>query len=396
MNYDFDTVIDRRGSNSSKWDMGEAFLKSGFAPRFDENTISAFTADMDFRCAQPIIDAIKRVADHGIFGYTALTASTDYFDAIINWFDRRYQWKIEKKWIVYTNGTVNAISVAIKAYTQPTDGIIIMRPVYTPFTTCIVNADRKVINCQLMNDGQGYYTIDFDKFEALTKDPNVKAFILCNPHNPVGRVWSVEELTRICEICKENDVLIIADEIHGDLTRQGVTFHPIASIAPTGTPIVTMTAVNKTFNLAGLAITNVVIPDEALRKRYIKTGGRISITPFSIAALIAAYTECDDWLEQLKAYLDGNTDWVLQFLKERMPGVTCYRPEGTYIMWMDFRKTGYSAEEIRKRIYVDANVFLESGSMFDPDEGDGFERICVPMSRKVLQEAFERIEKAFR
>lgn len=395
MKYDFDTVVSRRGTNSVKWDMGESYVKSGFAERFDDETISAFTADMDFRCSQPIIDAIKRVADHGIFGYTTLGACPEYYEAVVNWFGKRYAWDIQKDWIVYCNGTVTALKYAVQAFTEENDGIIIMRPVYFPFSGVIKSTGRQVVNCQLLVDENGYASIDFEEFEKCAANPDTKAFILCNPHNPVGRVWTEEELKRIAEICQKHDVLIFADEIHGDLTRAEVTFHPIASLTEDSSKIVTFTAVNKTFNLAGLEITNVVIEDDTLREQYKKAVGRLSPSPFAIAALIAAYTESADWLDQLKEYLDGNIDWVIGFLKERMPEVVCFRPEGTYIMWLDFRAYGYSAEEIRKRIYKDANVFLEGGTMFDPDQGAGYERICVPMSRSVLKEAFERIAKAF-
>lgn len=197
MKYDFDTVINRRGTNSAKWDLGDLFVKSGFAERFDEDTISAFTADMDFRCAQPIIDAIKEVADHGIFGYTSLASSKDYYKAIIQWFGTRYGWKLEKDWIVYMNGTVNAMRAAVRAYSKKGEGIIIMRPVYFPFTSVVESLDRKLINCQLLCDDAENYSIDFDAFEKLASDMNTKVFILCNPHNPAGRVWRVDELRRI-------------------------------------------------------------------------------------------------------------------------------------------------------------------------------------------------------
>lgn len=395
MKYDFDTVINRRGTNSVKWDLGEVFVKSGFAERFDGDTISAFTADMDFRCAQPIIDSIKKTADHGIFGYTTLASCHEYYAAIIDWFKSRYGWTIEREWIIYMNGTVNALRKAVEAFTKKGDGVILMRPVYFPFTGIIESTGRQVVNCQLFHDEEGYYTIDFDKFEECAANSGAKTFILCNPHNPVGRVWTVEELKRIIEICDKHGILILADEIHGDLTRKGVVFHPIASLAADNTKMITFTAANKTFNLAGLEITNVVIPDEKLRALYRKTIGNVGPSPFAIAALIAAYTQCDDWLEQLKEYLDENINWTISYLKDNMPEVVVSRPEGTYIMWMDFRKTGCSPEQIKTKIYHDANVLLESGKMFDPDEGAGFERICVPMSRKVLQEAFERIEKVF-
>lgn len=379
-----------------KWDYGDLLKSFGLTDRFDENTIPVFTADMDFKCAPPIIDALKKTVDNQIFGYTAVIPSgvgMEYFDSIIRWFKEKRNWTIKPNEIVYTNGTVQAVKNTIQAFTQPGDGVLINRPIYTPFTGTILATGRVVVNSQLINN-DGYYTIDFKDFEEKAADENTKLFILCNPHNPTGRVWTDEELIKMAEICKKHGVIIIADEIHGDLIRKGLEFHPLATLVdPKG--IITCTAVNKTFNLAGLHATNVVIQDPEMRKTYADFIGMISPTPFTVSAVIAAYNECDEWLEELRDYLDGTIDWVLDFLKTRMPKVKCFRPEGTYIMWMDFREYGLTAEEIHKKIYIDANVVLENGAMFDPDLGDGFERICVPARRSLIQEVFERIAAQF-
>lgn len=394
MKYDFDTIVDRKGTYCVKYDMRQKLIDYGVTTRFDEDTIPAFTADMDFRCAQPIIDAVKRVAEHGIFGYTTLDNCNEYYDAVVNWFSRRYDWKFTSEDITYSRGTISGLKSALKAFTKENDGAIIMRPVYPQFTSATNLTGRTLIDCHLKTDENGYYTVDWKMFEKEAKKPENTAFILCNPHNPVGRVWSKEELKRMSDICKENDVIIISDDVHADLTRKGIKYCPIAVAAPDNENIVTLTAVNKTFNLAGLEISNVIIPNKELCARYREASGFVVPTPFAIAALIAAYNEGEEWLDQLIDYVDGNIDWALAFMKEKLPEVVCWRPEGTYVLWMDFSKMGFSQEELIKCIYEEANVALESGFKFDPDGSVCYERICVPMSRQVLKEAFYRIEAA--
>lgn len=393
MKYNFDEVIDRRGTYSMKWDGGELIRQAGLTERFDADTIPLFTADMDFQCPQPVIDALDRVVKHRMYGYSTHLAEPRYFESIIHWFESRNGWKILPEEILYVNGTVEAVKLSILAFSDPGDGVILQRPVYSPFAGSIERTGRKLINNQLIHN-DGYYTMDFEDLERKAKDAATKMLLLCSPHNPVGRVWNEEELSNLARICRENHVLIVADEIHGDLLRKGQKFIPIASIADNKN-IVTCTAVNKTFNLAGLHCTNVVIKDAALRERYRYVTGMILPTPFTVAALVAAYSEGAEWLEQVKAYIDGNIDWLLNFLKEKMPKVKCFRSEGTYILWMDFRGYGLSAEEIHERIYNRANVVLEGGRIFDPDCGAGFERICVPTRRALLQEAMERIAREF-
>lgn len=393
MKYNFDEVINRKGTYSMKWDGGEWIKSFGITERFDEETIPVFTADMDFQSPQPVIDALHKVVDHNMFGYSAHIFVPEYYEAIIKWFKEKRNWEIKKEEITYVNGTVEALKLAIEAFTDKGDGVIIQRPVYGPFTSTIIKTHRTIVNNQLINN-DGYYTMDFDDLEEKAKDPNTKMLLLCNPHNPVGRIWSVEELQKLSEICRKNDILIVADEIHGDLLRVEKTFTPMASVADNSN-IITCTAVNKTFNLAGLQCTNVIIANSNLREIFNDYIGFILPSPFAIGALIAAYNEGDDWLNQILEYIDGNIDWILGFLKERMPKVKCFRPEATYIMWMDFGAYGLTPEEIHKKIYVDANVVLEGGSMFDPNLGQGFERICVPASRTVIEEVFNRIAKQF-
>lgn len=396
MKYNFDEVIDRKGTFSMKWDYAEFLKTYGITERFDEETIPVHIADMDFRCAQPISDALKKLAEHNIYGYTAVFPNgvgLKYYEAIVRWFKKRHEWTIRPEEIVYVNGTVEAVKLAIHAFTEKGSGVLINRPIYSPFAMVIQKAGRVVVNSQLRNN-DGYYTIDFEDFEAKAADIKTKLFILCHPHNPTGRIWNDEELIRMAAICKKHGVIIVADEIHGDLIRKDLAFHPLASVAdPKG--VLTCTAVNKTFNLAGLHATNVVIQDPNLRMKFVNSIGWIMPNPFTVAAVIAAYNDGEEWLEQLREYLDGNIDCVLDFLREKMPKVKCLRPEGTYIMWMDFRKYGLSAQEIHRKIYIDANVVLEGGALFDPDYGDGFERICVPTPRAVLEEVFERIARQF-
>ncbi|MFL6561767.1 MAG: MalY/PatB family protein, partial [Bacillus sp. (in: firmicutes)] len=282
-----------------------------------------------------------------------------------------------------------------KALTNPGDGIIIQRPVYPPFTSAVEANGRKVVNNALKANSEGYYQIDFDDFEAKAKESTTKMFILCNPHNPTGRVFTKDELRKLADICAENDVLIVADEIHGDVIRRNQVFIPIAKASEHRDRIITFTAINKTFNVAGLHCTNVIISNPELRNTFNKVMGMHLPSPFTVSALIAVYNEGDDWLEQLKDYIDGTMEWAVKFLGENMPKVKVRIPEGTYVMWMDFSEYGLSPEEIHDRIYNKANVLLEDGKMFG-EEGLQWQRICIPSPRPLIQEAFERIAREFK
>ena len=392
MKYNFDEIVNRRGTYSVKWDGGELIKKMGLTERYDENTIPLFTADMDLPVPQPLIDALHKTVDHRIFGYSIFP--NEYFEAIQHWFKKRHEWEIQKEEILFSPGTVHALTVAVRAFTQPGDGIIIQRPVYPPFTSAIEANGRELLNNALICNEDGYYQIDFADFEEKAKDEKTKMFILCNPQNPTGRIFNKDELRRLSEICEKNNVLIIADEIHGDLTRRNQTFIPIAKASDQQGHIITFTAINKTFNVAGLHCTNVIISNPEHRKTFSSVMGMHLPSPFTVSALIAVYHEGEDWLEQLKEYIDGTMEWVVDFLADRMPMVKVRIPEGTYIMWMDFSGYGLTPEEVHDRIYNKANVLLEDGKMFG-EEGLHFQRICIPSPRPIIKEAFERIAREF-
>ena len=392
MKYNFDEIVNRRGTYSFKWDGDDAIKQMGLTARYDEETIPLFTADMDLPVPQPLVDALHKTVDHRIFGYSVFP--DEYYEAIQHWFKKRHHWNIKKEEIVYSPGTVYALNVAVRALTEPGDGVMIQRPVYPPFTRAVTGNGRKVVNNALICDEEGYYSIDFEDFEAKAQQKTTKLFILCNPQNPTGRVFTKEELKKLSNICAANNVIIIADEIHGDLIRRNQTFTPIAKAADTNDHIITCTAINKTFNVAGLHCTNVIIPNRDLRNRFSKAVEAKAASPFMIAALIAVYNEGEEWLEQVIDYIDGTMEWVQQFLAQRMPKVKVRIPEGTYVMWMDFSGYGISPKEVHDRIYNKANVLLEDGKMFG-EEGLHYQRICIPSPRPMIKEALERIAREF-
>ncbi len=403
--YDFDRYIDRRHdtySYSEKWSADQSIAEHCGVSKITDEHISLFTADMDFRCAEPIIDMLHKTADHGIFGYSTIMGCKAYNEAVKGWFARHDNWQVDTDLMAFSAGTVKALDYCVQAFTKPGDGIIIQRPVYPPFSRVIRNNGRTILNNQLVRhtaaDEQGdmYYTMDFDNLEELASRPEAKMLILCNPHNPVGRAWSVEELSRLAEICTAHDVLIVADEIHGDLMRAGVKMHHLAQVAPEAR-VVTCTTVNKTFNLAGLAASNTFFSCKKDKELFEAVRGYAEPSPFAASAVIAAYTEGEDWYEQVKVYLDGTIDAVMDFFARELPDVGVRCPEGTYIMWFDFearcRKLGIDGQELHRRIYEDAKVLLQDGVNFDPDAGEFFQRMCVPSTRATIMEACERIAR---
>ena len=398
MTYDFDRPVDRRGTYSMKWD-GPSLMESFFPGigECEKEPLCVFTADMDFQCAESIREELQKIVDRNLYGYTGLAPTAEvckpYYDAVTGWFKRHYGWEIDPETIVYTPGTVNAVDIAIKTFSKEGEGVLINPPVYGPFAMSIEGAGRKVVRSPLINTG-GYYTVDFAGFEEKAKDPNTKIFILCSPHNPTGRIWTPEELRRMYGICTANGVVVVTDEIHGDLIRKGETFHPMATVVD-GKNLVSCTAANKTFNLADLKTTNVVIRDPEMRAQYSKSLGFTFPNIFTIAATIGAYNGGQEWLDQVRDYLDGTIDWGLDFVKEKMPRVKIRRPEGTYVLWMDFRGYGLTPDEVNDRILKKAGVVLERGEMFDQELGAGFQRICVPTQRAVIQECFRRMEEVF-
>ncbi len=396
MTYDFDERIDRSGFLSSKWTDKQMWLDWHLVERVEADMVPFTTADMDFRCAKPIQDALRALVEHNIYGYAAPSLDNSrYYQSIVDWFQRTRGWSFETDDIFWQNGTLEAVKHAVEAFSQPGDGILITTPGYYPFLDVIQAAGREIVTSPLVNDGNGYYTIDQKDLEEKTARADVKLFLFCNPNNPTGRIFSDDELRRMADICRKNRVIIVADEIHGDLIRKGAEFHPLAMVAgPQG--ILSCTALNKTFNLAGLQATNVIVQDPELKEPYGAALTKVlTINLFTAVATQAAYEGGAEWLDQLRDYLDGTIDWCMDFLRERLPRVKCRRPEGTYFLWMDLRDYGLSEEELLRRVCDGARSILEPGSWFDEEGGRGFLRMALPTPRTVVQEALERIAAQF-
>jgi cystathionine beta-lyase len=392
MKYNFDEIIDRRGSHSIKWEAGEMLKKYGITERFDAETIPLFVADMDFPIPAAVLTALHERVDQRMFGYTYHMTDNRYIEALLSWFSRRHNWQINPQHVIFSPGTVHAMDVAVQAFTDVGDKVMIQRPVYPPFTRIIEGRKRVVSNNELIDDN-GIYRIDFDDFARRAADPACKLFFLCHPHNPVGRIWAEEELRQMAALCERHDVLIVSDEIHADLIRSDARFTTLANIADPGR-IVVCTAINKTFNVAGLHCSNIVISEDELRRQYSQTMGMQMPSPFAISALIAAYNEGEDWLRQLREYLDNNFTWLEKFLRAQMPQVKFSIPAGTYIAWLDFSAYGLTPAEVHARIYNRANVVLEDGAMFG-EKSAHYQRLCLPSPRPLLEQAWQRIAAEF-
>lgn len=394
MKYDFDKVIERRGTYAIKW-AGDALAKVfGGNSTWNDETIPMMTADMDLQSPEPVIQAMHHVADHKMYGYTMPQTDPQYYTSLCRWFKDRHDWEVQPDEVVNSFGTFGALTHVAKMYTNEGDGIILMNPVYGHFSQDVVKWNRKPVFCHLINN-DGYYTIDFEKFETLCADPNNKLLIFCSPANPVGRVWTEEELKKVAEICAKHNVFVISDEVHCDHLRKGVKHIPFLKVCEDKSNAIVLVGINKSFNMAGLSCSNAVIQDKELMKKIMKDYPMSMPTPFAIAGQIAAYTEGDEWMDQVCEYIEGNIDWAIDFFKKEMPKMKIWKPEGTYCLWMDLTAYGLSDEEVHKRIYVDANVLLQDGLVHDSEHGQCFQRMCVPCARSVLKEACERIAKAF-
>jgi len=395
MRYDFDKVIDRRKTNSVKWDLN--LVNFG-----REDVLDLWVADMDFPAPEPVVEAIRRRAEHPIYGYTFPPASL--YEAVIGWLDRRYGWKVEKEWIVFTAGVVNGLYSAIEAFSHPGDEVIVQPPVYYPFFAAVRNTGRQLLYNHLSFDGRRY-TMDFaglrSLFEVRTtfpaRTPRIKALVLCSPHNPVGRVWTRDELTTLGRICLDNDCVLLSDEIHCDLLVKGAHHTVTATISEDiARNTVTFMSASKTFNLAGLSTSFVVIPDEGLRRRYVEARyGHNSGNLFGFVALEAAYRYGDEYLAQLREYLNGNLEYFLDYVERRIPRLKVVRPEGTYLAWVDFRGLGLDPLALQRFIREEAGLALDDGYAFGPG-GEGFERVNLACPRSLLKEALERLERAVR
>lgn len=387
MPVDFDTVPNRRGTNCFKYD----FAREMGMP---EDVLPLWVADMDFPTAPAVLERLHALAEHGIFGYTGVKDA--YFSAVHNWYAQRFSWETQRSWLVTTPGVVFAIAIAIRAFTQKGDAILIQQPVYYPFANKVTENDRQlVVNPLVLKNGR--YEMDFADMERKIVDYHVKMLLLCSPHNPVGRVWTKEELLRVGEICQKHGVLVVSDEIHADFTYAGHTHRVFASVKSEFADFtITCTAPSKTFNLAGLQNSNIFIPNRQLRHAYKKelsACGCGGTNCMGMAACQAAYEAGADWLEQLKQYLAGNLAYIRQFLREKLPEIALIEPEGTYLVWLDLRKLGLTEQQQRRLIVQDAKLWLDTGTLFGQG-GEGFERINIACPRTTIEQAMQRLEHA--
>ncbi len=384
MKHNFDEIIERKATNSTKFEAGNSVYKD-----LADDHLPMWVADMDFASPKPILDALKARIDCRILGYSNFY-DENYYTAVINWMDRHFGYKVLKEEIVFSPGVVPAVANLITIMTEQSDSVLIHTPAYYPFEACIKKSNRTPIHSSLICT-DGYYTINFEEFEEICARPEVTLYILCSPHNPTGRVFSEEELLKIYNICKKNNVAIISDEIHMDLTRNGVIHTPLSKLFPDDCGIVTCTAPSKTFNLAGMSLSNIIIKDPELKEKFAAaSGGHPS--PLAIEALIAAYTKCDDWLADLCSYLDENFKILKEELESKLPGAHLEISEGTYLAWVDLRGLNIPHDEMIKRV-VSGGVFPDGGEMFLAD-GEGFIRLNLACPASVVKEAVDRLSKA--
>ena len=388
MKYDFDKIYDRRGTNSLKFD----FAAERGVPT---DVMPLWVADMDFPAPTEITEALQKKAAHGIFGYSE--PKEDYFAALENWFSARHGWQTEGRKFVLTCGVVFSLCALIRALTKRGDAVLICQPVYYPFAASVRDNDRRLVVSKLIGQ-DGYYTVDYDDFERKIVENDVKLFILCNPHNPVGRVWTREELARMGDICLRHGVLVISDEIHSDFVWEGHRHTVFSTVKKEFEAIsVICTAPTKTFNLAGLHIANTYIYDDGLRRKFLRELDRAGYSQSNVMGIVAcqtAYTYGAEWLDALKVYLAENISFVQNYLREHIPEISMRAPEGTYLVWLDFRKFGLADDVLRARMLNEAKLWLDDGCIFG-EGGSGFERINVACPRSVLAEALRRIEKTF-
>ncbi len=387
--YSFDEVMERRGTHSLKWDFAPSLSNS-------QELLPLWVADMDFKGAPVIVEAVKARAEHGIYGYTGI--SQKYRESIEKWMLNRHQWEIQPEWISVITGIVPALNLLMQAFAQPGDQVVIQPPVYYPFFNAIRNNGQTALHNTLI-DRNGYYEIDFEDLEIKLADPKTTVMILCSPHNPVGRVWTEGELRQIAERCLANDVLLISDEIHHDLVFALHRHIPTASLsAEIAANTITCTAPSKTFNLAGLQSSNIIISDEKKRRRFqqaLDRNGVFAINPFADVATIAAYEEGGPWVDALLDYLSGNLDLVESYIQDQLAPLSMKRPEGTYLAWIDCRQLGMDRLELQKFTEEKAGVVMNQGHVFG-ETGAGFQRLNVACPRSLLAEGLDKIAMALK
>ncbi|WP_394522775.1 MalY/PatB family protein [Lacrimispora sp. JR3] len=385
--FDFDEQIDRKNTNSLKYDFAVHRGKPA-------DILPLWVADMDFKVAGPILDAIIKRTQHGIFGYSEV--QEDYFEAVKNWMEKKHDWTVERKWLVKTPGVVFALAMAVKAFTEPGDGVMIQQPVYYPFSEVIKDNDRKIVDNTLVLGADGVYRMDLEDFEKKAAGGQVKLFLLCNPHNPVGRVFHREELEKVGEICNRHNIIVVSDEIHQDFVYNGKhqVFANLTEELKNRT--ITCTAPSKTFNVAGLQVSNIFIPNTELRRKFKKqmaAAGYSQLNTLGLTACEAAYRYGEAWHQELIEYLKENLTFVRKYLEENLPEIRLIEPEGTYLVWLDFRKLSLTEEEREDLIVNKAGLWLDSGAIFG-EAGEGFERVNIACPRSTLQLAFDKLRVA--
>lgn len=384
--FDFDKVVNRVGTGSTKWDSIKDTYKR-------EDLIPLWVADMDFEVAPEIVKVLEERVNHKVFGY--VYPSEDYFTSVIDWMDRRHGFKVEKDWIAFTPGVVSGISYAIRAFTEEDDNIIIQTPVYHPFYYTIRENKRNIVkNPLIFKDGN--YTMDFEDLEKKI-DEKTKMIIICNPHNPVGRVWTEEELKKLTDICLKHDIIIVSDEIHSDLVYSGHKHTMLGSISDeVMNKCVMCTAPSKSFNLAGLQVSNMIIPNDELREKFIAEREKdhlIRPNIFAERGLVAAYGKSENWLDELMVYIEGNKDYFIDYLENHIPQLKVVKPEGTYLLWMDCSGLNMSADEL-ERFFIDkCGLVLNRGDMFG-EEGANFQRVNIGCTRATLEKSLIRMKNA--
>ena len=386
MKYDFNKIINRNNTRSLKYD----FAKERNMP---EDLLPLWVADMDFQTSPEIIEALNKAVSHGIYGYSE--GKEEYFDAVYNWYNDNFNWQVKKEWLIKTPGVVFAIVLAINALTNEGGSVLIQNPVYYPFTEVIIDNNRKLVNNSLVRNGKKY-EIDFEDFEKKIKENNVKLFILCSPHNPVGRVWKKWELEKIGDICLKHNVKIVSDEIHSDFVypeNKHIVFSSLDEKYQNIT--ITCTAPTKTFNLAGLQISNIFIPNLEIRKKVLKQLDRVGYSQVNLMGLVAceaAYKYGRQWLNELKEYLLDNLNFLRDYLETNIPQIKLIEPEGTYLIWLDCSALGFEDKELEKFIVEKAKLWLDSGYIFGK-EGEGFQRINIACPRETLKKALEQLKE---
>lgn len=386
-NLNFDQIIERKGTKCLKYDFA---VKRGYP----EDVLPLWVADMDFKTSSYVEDAVHNLASHNIYGYTNIQNGDGFFESVAGWMKRHHNWDVQPEWHVHTPGVCFAISLAVRAFTRPGDAVLIQQPVYYPFSSILLQNNRKLVSNDLLYGTDSRYTIDFDDFETKIKDNNVKLFILCNPHNPVGRVWTREELEKLGDICKKYHVIVFSDEIHFDFIWEG-THHVFQEVKEEFKSFtVTATAPSKTFNLAGAQQSNIFIPNKELKEQFVKEyqiSGLDEPNIFGIAATQAAYSYGDEWYQGVTEYIRANINFAKEYTEKELPGVRLVPTEGTYLLWLDFNSTGIDAKKLDDLIINTAKLWLDSGRIFGKT-GTGFQRINAACPRAVLKESFDRLK----